>query len=574
MKSFLLSFNHFKSGLIINLVLLTVTTYAQADFAWAKATHGSGMSYVHSNQIKLDSISNIYLFGSFSGNIDFDPSENIAIYSSANGSTDVFVSKSDKNGNFIEAWCFGSGYNDMGFAFDMDSEGNFYLTGVFEGQVDFDPGEDVYLLNSYGLEDIFLVKLNNNGDFVWAKQFGGPDSDYSNGLLLVDSDEILITGTIRGTVDMDPGPEVFEHIAIQSDGFICKTDTSGDFIRADFLEGTGNCYPRVIERNTDSNLFIGGTFFGTTDFNPGGDIFTMHDIDNGDNFLVQLDKDGNFIRALSYGGVADDFLNYITIDSQQNIYLAGNFNYQADFDPGPATYLINSNGFVDAYILKLNKQGEFQWVYSFGGDEIDDCSSVVLDSSDNLYISGTFYETVDFDPSDEDWILESNGGYDSFILKIDSSGGFRWAGNIGGPDGDGGYGLILDDSLNIYQTGGFSDIADFDPGEETFNLSCGGQNDLYILKLTPDSPTNVTEIVKINNLTIYPNPCSTEFNIVSPRSADCDMIDSQGRIISQYHVSPGANKLDLSQIREGLYTLVFNFGNEVQTSKLIVNHSD
>ena len=95
------------------------------------------------------------------------------------------------------------------FAITVDSSGNVYTTGYFEGTVDFDPGPESFNLTSAGADDIFISKLSNNGDFLWAKAMGGTVWDQGLGVSIDSSGNVYTTGLFRLTADFDPGPETF-----------------------------------------------------------------------------------------------------------------------------------------------------------------------------------------------------------------------------------------------------------------------------------------------------------------------------------------------------------------------------
>ena len=133
----------------------------------------SSDDYDEGTAVALDSLDNVYITGFFSRMADFDPGPGTHNLMS-NGYQDIFVSKLDSSGNFMWATQFGGDYS-RGFGFDIavDGLGNVYTVGGFRGTVDFDPGSGTYNLTSVGDSDIFVSKLDSEGDFIWASQMGG-----------------------------------------------------------------------------------------------------------------------------------------------------------------------------------------------------------------------------------------------------------------------------------------------------------------------------------------------------------------------------------------------------------------
>ncbi|MBK8619436.1 MAG: SBBP repeat-containing protein [Anaerolineales bacterium] len=99
----------------------------------------------------------------------------------------------------------------------------------------------------------------------------------------------------------------------------------------------------------------------------------------------------------------------------------------ADFDPSPDTAYLTSAGQQDIFISKLDSNGNYVWAKSMGGTDYDYANGISVDSSGNVYTTGTFLNTVDFDPGPNDANLSSVGWNDIFISKLDGSGNYVWA---------------------------------------------------------------------------------------------------------------------------------------------------
>jgi hypothetical protein len=161
----------------------------------------------------------------------------------------------------------------------------------------------------------------------------------------------------------------------------------------------------------------------------------------------------------------------------------------ADFSPGEGVYELTSNGGSDIFVLKLDASGNFVWVNQMGGSSFDKGRSLLLDNQDNIYISGDFEDIVDFDPSSDTFNIDSYGEKDIFVQKLDASGKFIWARQIGGSLYDSEPYITADKSENIYITGSFSGTADFDPSFNSFSLTSFGQSDIFVERLSPCLPT-------------------------------------------------------------------------------------
>ncbi len=140
--------------------------FSIVDFGWARTWGGSGNDY--SQGVATDGSGNFYVSGRFAGIVNFDPGDGIDSHT-ANGSFDVFLSKFDSSGDFVWARTWGGLFSDIGYGVAADGSGNVYVTGVFNGTVDFDPDDGVDPHTTNGGEDVFLSKFNSSGDFVWAQ---------------------------------------------------------------------------------------------------------------------------------------------------------------------------------------------------------------------------------------------------------------------------------------------------------------------------------------------------------------------------------------------------------------------
>ncbi|MFA7285892.1 MAG: SBBP repeat-containing protein [Candidatus Paceibacterota bacterium] len=455
---------------------------ADGDFVWAQYVNSDSAINLYSS--KVDDSKNSYLAGTFSGAVIFDTGVG-AVELTSTGLGDIFILKLDADGDFVWVKTI-AGNGSIPYSMSLDSSGNPYLTGGFTDTVDFDPGVGVANLTSEGNTDIFILKLNADGDFVWAHSFGSPDeADYGQSLVVDSNDNIHIVGEFYDTVDFDPGVGVTNLDSIaKSSLFILKLDADGAFI-------WGRSLPSLtaFSINVDSleSSYITGTFASTRDFDPGVGVSNLTSNGGDDIFILKLDADGDFAWARRVGGTDTDQSNSITVDENQNTYVTGSFTSTADFDPGVGVSNLTSNGGDDIFILKLDADGDFAWVKHIGAD-YDEAGHYLVAGSDGLYITG-YFETydaviVDFDPGVGVSSLASNTDADVFILKLDVDGDFVWVKGLGGDYSDLGKSISLDSEGNVYVAGEFYGLVDFDAegdgyisGEDTNNGS------VFLLKL-------------------------------------------------------------------------------------------
>jgi hypothetical protein len=397
----------------------------------------------------------------------------------------IAVSNLQLNAQGLE-WVKQMGSVNMEYPYSMtlDGSGNVYTTGRFQGTVDFDPGVGVVNLTATGNYDIFISKLDSSGNYIWAKQVGGIDEDCGRSIVTDVFGNVYITGYFKGTVDFDPGSGVFNLTSSgYHDIFISKLDAFGNFVWAKQMGGAGPDYSYSIDLDVYGNIYTTGTFQGTADFDPGVGANNFTSLGGEDIFISKLDVFGNYVWAKQMGGISQDFGVFTSLDAFGNVYITGSFKATADFDPGAGITNFTSAGSEDAYITKLDTSGNFVWAKQLGGTGWDRGNFLVFDALGNIYITGTFQDTVDFDPGVNVFNLTSAGNEDAYITKLDASGNFVWAKQLGGTGSDYGFSIAIDDSGNLYTAGYFQGVADFDPGSNIFNLTSMGSYDVFISKL-------------------------------------------------------------------------------------------
>lgn len=368
-----------------------------------------------------------------------------------------------------------------GRVIDFDPFGNLYVIGNFEGKVDFDPGIGNFFLGSAGYNGGYVTKFDTSGNFLWARHFEGNSTPLS--IAFTTSGNTCIAGTFKGIVDFEPGAGVNYLTSYgTSDIFAILLDTSGQLIWVKQF-GNTNSHGFSISLQTDSsnNIYTSGTFTGTIDFDPGVGTYNLTAAAyTANTFVLKLDSAGNFIFAKQM--IGDCSGRSIAIDASANIYTVGIFSDSTDFDPDTSTYYLEHTSSTDIFISKLNSTGNFVWAKKIGSNSEDEAKTIKIDASGNLYIVGLFSGLVDFNPGPLINNLASTGNKDIFILKLDANGNFIWVKRLGGAIDENINSISLDGAANIYAIGSFKGTVDFDPGNQSFNLT-GGNRSIFILKL-------------------------------------------------------------------------------------------
>lgn len=371
----------------------------------------------------------------------------------------------------------GSIGNDNATSVATDADGNIYTTGYFMKSADFDPGPGTFLMIAEDYNDVFILKTNAAGQFLWAKSMGGSYNENSFSITVDNAGNVYTTGFFEGTADFDPGPGVYNLTASGVEEiFISKLNKNGDFLWAKKIGDVNYEAGNSITTDAAGNIYVCGKFNGKVDFNPGTAVNELTSNGAADAFILKLNKGGNYVWAKALGGATDDNATAILVDAKGNVYTSGAFTSTVDFDPGAGTALYTSTGNEDAFISKLDASGNYSAVWVLAGAAKANASAITTDSIDNVYVTGEYTG----DLSAGTFNLSAMGNNDAFILKINSNSQIEWVKNIGGTGSDYGQGIATDKVGSVYAMGYFQGTVDFDPNAGTYNLKGSG---LYVLKL-------------------------------------------------------------------------------------------
>ncbi len=398
---------------------------ADGDFLWAIKI-GSTSQSAPATALALDGDGNIYVTGYFFNTVDFDSGAGVSNLTAV-GSMDTYILKLNADGGFIWVKQLGGAGNQLSESIAVDQNGNVSVVGVFSQTTDFDPGVGEFNLTATSFADMYVVKLNVNGDFLWSKQVGHNDLDLGMEVFPVhtlDVDgNIVITGTYYFTIDVDPGPEVLNFTAIgYLNTFILKLDLDGTLIWAKNIgltspdAGVVSC--RDVKVDDDNNIVVVGEYGGSADMNPGPALLQYISIGY-DVLVLKLDSEGNFIWVSTATGLGDGLALALTISSNGDCYVTGYFEDTVDFDDGPNTANLLASGNLsnpDVFVLKLHSDGDYAWAFKIGTVYNDYGVAIAVDENENVYTFGKYYNNptafsypeIDFDPGDGTYYLPSN----------------------------------------------------------------------------------------------------------------------------------------------------------------------
>lgn len=380
-----------------------------------------------------------------------------------------------------------------------DHKGNLYLTGVFRGGIDF--GQD-NIVPSAGNRDIFVLKLDENHNTLWARTIGGEEDEFSPSMAVDPTGNVYLSGKFGPRVSF--GEETRGDADSFTTGrFIAKLDTDGSFLWVREIKGE-NITVNSLEVDLQGNLFVGGHFRYDIDFRIDFDgVSDAKSSPFGETaFITKVTSTGEYewTRLLSLfpspGGRT--FLFDIKANPEGGIYFTGTFQNQGYFDAGADFGVIDTFlnlGSRDIFLTKIKQDGTYDWTRSMGGASAECGYRIGLDQEENVYVVGWFLDQSNFssgfesEPADVHSTNDEGSIY-SFLTKLSKDGDYFWTRSLGST-GIESFTLGNDLAISSDQVVITGDFAEqvvmnnfFDSANDT--LMSNGSQDLYLVGLDLD----------------------------------------------------------------------------------------
>ncbi len=308
------------------------------NWLWTTSAGGSGNDCGY--DITIDSARNSYVIGYFKGNASFGSNTLIS-----NGYQDIFVAKTDMDGNWQWATKAGAEVvlfeDDVGYGITNDIFGNCYVTGNFSSTATFGS----HFIISNGNTDIFVAKINADGNWCWAKTAGGTSYDRGFSITIDDNENCYLTGCFIFLA-------TFGSYCLTGNGdhdiFVAKIDENGNWQWANKAGGDSWDVGLGITIDNTGCCYVTGHFkdsatFGSNSINSSG---------NSDIFIAKTDAYGNWLWATKAGGSSYDIGYAIAIDDAGNSYVTGCFMDTATFGSDS----LSGSGGPDIFVAKLGNE--------------------------------------------------------------------------------------------------------------------------------------------------------------------------------------------------------------------------
>lgn len=537
------------------LFLLVYSFSFSQSPSWANSFGGDGRDFL--TDIVVDDAGNTYLLGFFRDTIDVDPGPGEQLLPSA-GFSDIFICQYGASGQLNWAHRLGGVVLDYGDGLALSKNGGIWLTGSFTHEVDFDPGPGTFFLTSQNFgQDAFLLELDRNGNLLQATSIGGDQIDRGEEIVIDEDGNVFLVGAFESPViDLDPGLDsTFAYRQGNSDGFLIKFDSTLNFEWGKHFHSNSFWLCQAMDLGPQGDIHLAGLYNSTSDFDPGPDSTFLTPL--GFNvFVCQLSKQGDFKWVRQIGGYSTDGCGGMVVDNSGNVYVAGNFEVNADLDPGPGQDWHFGEGEEDCFLLKMDSLGNRIWSSAFGGTAEDQIEDLAVAATGEVYTVGSFMDTVDFDPGLDSFLLSvpPTDGRDGFIQSFGPNGNLLDVLSLGGFGSNIPNCVALESSGSLIAAGHFFDEIDLAPDSSSDIHFSAGDLDIFILKL--DRITGSNELSSVPQLELWPNPTQDMVHVAStPSPRSLRIWSIEGKLLKQV---PGS-EISLAELPSGFFALEVQF---------------
>lgn len=554
------------------ICLFAIQSYGQS-FHWAHRFGGTANESGY--KIAVDSDHNVVLCGTFQSSFDADPASSVYTLNPV-GVDDIFIQKLDSSGNLIWAGSIGcAGYSMEIHDVNTDDNDTIYVCGAFYGGGDFDPGQGVYNLPAGGGLKAFFMKLDPSGNLVWVKHIGTGFTTRAKSIVTDEVGSVYVTGHFSGFLDLNPDTALSSNVSSGNgeDFYLIKLDPFGNFLWG-FDIGDGYTAQSNYLKYKNGKIYVTGHYYNSIDFDPGAGTTILPGYTASDNFFVaSYDTTGVLSAANAINEPSNDEANKLDVDQFGNIFISGTFNGATDFDPSAGTFILTSVGY-DGFIASYTPSWQLRWAHGFGSSVIsnihfDRGKGIELSNSGNVFFTGTFKDTADFDPGIGLVQLIADSA-NTFLCSYDNFGNFRWIRGYKGSEVETGSDLSVTSNDNLYFTGAFQDLMVADSVASVSLVSNGG-SDAFLMRYA-DVLTGVNELnVPYGKVAVFPNPSSgyVSFTQFDPKKAYIITVyDLAGNQIQQQKFI-GFSEFDMNlEVQSGLYNIRFDTQDEYFISRI------
>ncbi len=514
--------------------------YSQApNIQWQNRYGGASVNLSYVSKQTADG--GFVVAGRSNSNVSGDKTEN------SRGGHDYWIVKTDANG--VKQWDKTIGgasptgsENDILYSILQTNDGGYVICGSSDSPFSGDKTE-----NNIGSLDYWIVKLNHLGNIEWQNVIGGSSLDEATSIIQTLDGGFLVGGYSNSNISGDKT----QNSKGLNDYWVIKLSVSGEVEWDKTFGGNGNDNLYSIIQTTDGGYILAG--------NSNSDISgdkTENSRGLSDYWIIKLSTSGVILWQKTYGGSGFEQLYDVISTFDSGILLAGYSYSNISGDKSE-----NSRGLNDYWVVRLDALGAILWQRTIGGNGSDNLVSV-LESTDNGYVLvGDSDSTVSGEKTDS-----VVGIYDSWVVKLNSSGLMLWQKTIGGTLGEG-----FNSVSQTLDGGYFLSGSTASPVSGDITIPARGQNDYWAVKLSPDN-LSINEPQNFNNIILYPNPVSDVIHLENPSNYLVENITIyavNGAVVKKFSKEEVLSSMVVSDLPSGFYFAKIAVGGTVLNYRIV-----
>jgi hypothetical protein len=383
----------------------------------------------------------LFVIGQFEGTVDFGVQD----FLQSAGKNDIFLAWYDEAIGPVGSKRFGDGGDQYGLSVTTDKDDNVYITGKFEGTINFG-GNNLTSSNAGLGVSMYLAKFEDDGDHLWSKRFGTSGTTVGNSVVTDADGNVYVTGAFDGSVDFGGGELMANGM---DDLFLAKLNSAGDHQWSKRFGNTEQQIGRQIVVDANGNVVLTGYFSGGIDFG-GGNLASSG---TEDILLAKFNSAGTHQWSKRFGDADRQYGWSVAVDQASNVYLTGEFKGTVNFGGIDKT----SSGREDVFIAKFDGNGTHQWDRRYGDDDAQHATGIRVTREldpphrEFVHVTGYFFGTMFWGGLE----TTSQGSSDMFLTMLDTSGNVHWARAFGNSSTQYAHGLSSRDGISVYVTGSF-----------------------------------------------------------------------------------------------------------------------
>lgn len=417
---------------------------------------------------------------------------------------EILILKINSLGILLWQKSIGGSFNESSSNIIVTSD-NGYLISGYTSSNDFD-----FTLNN-GNSDSFLMKLDQNGNILWQKTYGGSNFDNAMNVLETNDGGYILGGTsnsIDGDVLLNNG---------DNDFWLLKINNLGTILWQRNFGGNGYDSLNNLIKTSDGGYIMTGETYSTN-------LPSYHNA--GDVLVIKTDSLGNLIWQKCFGGSNWDYGSKVIETSDGNLLIGGSTR-SSNFD-----VTFNHGGFFDFWVFKINQNGILIWQKTYGGSNGEQLTSII-ETNDGNYLACGLSNSIDGD------LTINNGGNDFWILKVSPIGNLIWQKTLGIGTNEVANTILQNNDGDYLVSGG------------TDNAGISSSN-VWVIKLSNEVLSNNENSILNNKISFYPNPVIDYLTIIYSELKEIRIYNLEGKLVKEFERQDRYSLIDLPN---GMYSL-------------------